>query len=255
MGEKEEPCFVDVVVFGEGGEVVYRGQGDHPFAVGVGGVTSVCPTCMAPAAARREVCITNSCGAFICAFNKQGREGLLIKNESFGGHSLMYHLAGVMQIHGPKVHFKGVKGCQGLERLSKAIGLPTAESKVFMCMYAMHLGKRVQTTHRGYLENRIHAAIPGVQVLGRVYDENLQVRLRLELRERRVWPGGCLRALGPDLGFPTAGAVPLTADVRVAHHGGVQFRLAWKDCPWTAEVEAASLRLCEWLGRGISSCC
>ena len=89
---------VDVVTFGGGKEVLYRAQGGHTYVAGVGGVASVCPNSMAPVGARRGVNLTNTCGAFICAFDKQGREGVIIKNESFGGHCLMYHVAGVMQV-------------------------------------------------------------------------------------------------------------------------------------------------------------
>lgn len=90
-------ALTDVIMFAENGEVLYRRHGTHPFVIGTDGVASVTPSKMTLPPPFKRVFLTNTCGDFLCPFYKQGREGLIIKNESFGNHSLIYHMDGVLQ--------------------------------------------------------------------------------------------------------------------------------------------------------------
>lgn len=90
---------MDVIEF-EGGhhQVIYRVHGEHCFKVGVDGVVCITETSIALPRAPNAPSITNICGSFKCAFEKQGREGILFKNQSFGGHHVMHHLDGLLQV-------------------------------------------------------------------------------------------------------------------------------------------------------------
>lgn len=95
----ESQSKMDVIEF-EGGhhQVIYRVHGEHCFKVGVDGVVSITETSIALPRAPNAPSITNICGSFKCAFEKQGREGILFKNQSFGGHHVMHHLDGLLQV-------------------------------------------------------------------------------------------------------------------------------------------------------------
>lgn len=90
---------MDVIEF-EGGHhpVIYRVHGEHRYKIGVDGVVRITHAGIALPRPPSAPSITNICGSFKCAFDKTGREGILFKNESFGGHHVMHHLDGLLQV-------------------------------------------------------------------------------------------------------------------------------------------------------------
>ena len=89
---------MDVIVFSTDGAVVYRQSGEHSFVAGMGGVTSVTKINMAAPKTHCSPFVTNICGAFRCPFYRQGREGILFNNPGFGGHQVMHHIDGLLQV-------------------------------------------------------------------------------------------------------------------------------------------------------------
>lgn len=82
----------------------------------------------------------------------------------------------------------------------------------------------------------------------RAFDENLNLRLRIDLSDPSKWPRPAFEVLGANLGFPNENTIPKGLDLCIAQYGGVQFRFAWEGCPWSPEVETSCLNLCEWVG-------
>ena len=141
---------------------------------------------------------------------------------------------------------------ENLERLAKATGLDRAENTVFMCVCSMHLGRRLQTKQHGHLERAVIRVIPGVQVVMRMME--LHIRLRLMCKRPSDWPEKLREALGPDLGFPH-GATPNSLHIRIAFHGHVQLRFGYPNPEWTRETQEATLRLCNHLADQFLKCC
>ena len=158
------------------------------------------------------------------------------------------------QLHGSKVHFRGAKGLQSIQRLGKAIGLLTPECSVFMCVCSMHLGRKLQTQQRGYMEKQIVKLIPGIHVIQRMVDENLHVRLQCVCPKAKDWWPTIKRALGDTLGFPD-GQTPTSLHIRVAFHGHVQLRVGFDNPEWSDQLEQATLDFCYYLGTQIMQCC
>ena len=104
-------------------EVLYRPTGAHSFVAGVGGVVSITSTEMATPRSARPLSTDNVCGGFRCPFYKQGREGLLIRNDTFGGYQAMHHLDGMMQV------FKSVDRACRMAFASASVGQPRPTMK------------------------------------------------------------------------------------------------------------------------------
>ena len=159
------------------------------------------------------------------------------------------------QLHGPKLHFRGVRGVDSLERLASATGLLTSENTVFMSVCSMHLGRRLQTKQHGHLEKAITRVVPGMQVVARMLEQNLHVRLRMVCKKVTDWPEPMRVALGVDhLGFPK-GDTPTSLHIRIAFHGHVQLRLGFANAKWTQQTQDATLALCHYLAAQILKCC
>jgi hypothetical protein len=98
MTARKGKSVMDVITFDTEGTVVYRDHADHSFKVGVGGVKSIATTLLSPPRTGSAPFVTNICGSFKCPFYKQGREGILFRNNGFGGHHVMHHIDGLLQV-------------------------------------------------------------------------------------------------------------------------------------------------------------
>ena len=154
-----------------------------------------------------------------------------------------------MQLHGSKLHFRGARGDAGIKRLAKAAGLFYDENVVFMCVCSMHLGKRIQTKKTAFFEQAIYPKLPGVQLVKRLFDENLHIRLSFRGKN---WLPPLQRRV--EFGFP-AGQAPTSLHIRIAFHGHVQMRVGFKDVLWSETLETSTLQLCSYLQQRIIECC
>ena len=136
---------MDVIGFEQGDVVLYRPVGQHLYVPGVEGVVSVTPTNMELPREGRRATVTNLCGAFLCPFYKQGREQLLVDNANFGGHKVIHHIDGLLQVRQesscslsssvtrecraatmPEKHCSELTVCVGGSSLAQMINLSTA---------------------------------------------------------------------------------------------------------------------------------
>lgn len=90
---------MDVITFSSSGLILYRPKGRHGYVEGVGGVLSVTGVEIPPPRSPRPASVTNLCGAFKAPFYKQGREQLLVQNSTFGGHNVIHHIEGLLQVY------------------------------------------------------------------------------------------------------------------------------------------------------------
>ena len=225
-------------------EVLYRPHGQHDYVPGAGRTLRVAQVNVRRTYCRRPAAITNLCGRFLCCFYHHGREGILIANGCFGGHQHMHHVDGMMQVHGPQIHFKGAQGVETLERMAAAAGLLDAGCRVYMCVCNMEMGKGAHTTADSCLAARVRSRIAKCRLVRPLCVNNLQVLFRTTDFEQ--WG---------EVGFP-AGAVPSSADLQVSHYGGVVVRITWADpCEWGPAVEAAALAFSQWVGDAVAECC
>lgn len=167
---------------------------------------------------------------------------------------LLTHFLFAPQLHGPTLHFRGARGMESVERLAAATGLDRADNGVFMCVCSLHLGRRLQTKQHGHFEMCITRVIPGVQVVKRIMEQNLHIRLRMVCKRPSDWPDSIRRELGPTLGFHE-GATPTSLHIRIAFHGHVQLRFGYLNTPWTKATEEATLNLCQYFAAQFLKCC
>lgn len=153
------------------------------------------------------------------------------------------------QLHGPKLHFRGARGVQSINRLAKAAGLLFNENVVFMCVCSMHLGRKIQTKQKGFFEKHISQRLPGIQMVTRMFDENLHIRLRYSGK-------GWLHKVkkNNDFDFPLT-EIPTSLHIRIAFHGHVQMRVGFNDVQWSETLETATLKICSYLQDKILECC
>ena len=139
-----------------------------------------------------------------------GRQGARIENlcGSFGqyvhsgclraalrranGQHEVYHLHGNVSISHGKGSFLAVRGYQGLERLSKALGLASPCNTVHMVVLTTRLGKRAQVSSGGLLEAALLCQSSAVRVMGRIFEHTNSVGFSITRSSRvhtRAGPG------------------------------------------------------------------
>ena len=225
-------------------ETLYRPHGKHDYAPGTGRTVQIVKVSVRRPYRRRPAAVTNVCGKFTSCFYHIGREPILVAHEGFGGHKHMHHVDGLMQVHGPQVHFKGAQDTDGVERLAAAAGLLDASCLVYMCVCNLEVGKGIHTAQGSCLLDRLCMQIDGCKPVRQMYYNNLHLLLKVDAFGQAGQPA-----------FPP-GAVPSAADLQVSHYGGLAVRITWAHgCAWGRPVEAAALAFSQWVGDTMEECC
>lgn len=184
--------------------------------------------------------VENLCGSFKTYVCVQGLGPVIQKTQNaFGRQYEMYHLHGNVSINQNKASFMGVRGMQSLGRLSSALRLETPCNVVHMAVICVKLGKRVQVSQGGLIEDVLSKWIDHVRLMYRMLEYNNTLRFTIYnfkdvFKFREDWR-------------------PDNNDWSVTGRGTLLVRLTWRKLEWTQEVEDACLDLCnrtaDWLKR------
>jgi len=184
--------------------------------------------------------VENLCGSFTTYVCVHGLSSVIQKTQNaFGRQHEMYHLHGNVSINQNKASFMGVRGMRSLEKLASALRLETPGNVVHMAVICVKLGKRVQVSQGGLIEDRVSRWVDHVRVMSRMLEYNNTLRFNITnfkgvFSFRDEWR-------------------PDNNDWSVTGRGTLLVRLTWRKLKWTQEVEDACLDLCnrtaEWLGR------
>ena len=241
---------MDAIVLADSQGVLYRAQGTHSFKPGEHGVQSVGsfhPAESPPAS--REVIIENISGRFDAPLDATPFASVLQRGRKcFGYHKELLHAEGTLYLYGGNpcsVHFKGCQGMVALEGIATSLALPTSAAKVHMGVFSARMGMLVNTSHCSYFEAMVARRFRSIRVVGRMFDMNLMVRLRVQRFNAVDMPG--LDA-EPSL-------TPSSIDITVSGRGTVLLRFSWAGCVWTRATEAQVVAFCEGLVETFRSCC
>ena len=199
--------------------------------------------------------IENLCGRYSEYVSGAGLDRVVKRN---GTQKEIFHLHGNILINQGVGWFMGVRGVDGLERLSKVLSLSSPSNLVHMAVLTTKLGKRVQVSANGLLETNLEKHAEHLRVGGRMYEHTNAVRFTVTRFE------------APQFRMPE-GMTPDNNDWMVTGKGMLIIRLSWrkldseperdssagppKGIQWCPAVEQACLDLCdrvtEWIGR----CC
>jgi hypothetical protein len=90
---------MDVIVFKEGSQTLYRTPGDHSFTASDVNVLRIYEGFDGTAYQRMPTIIDNLCGSFTGPFSKQGYESVTMPCKAFfGSQGEMYHSEGTLQV-------------------------------------------------------------------------------------------------------------------------------------------------------------
>jgi hypothetical protein len=200
---------------------------------------------------RQGARIENLCGRYTEYVSGAGLDRVVKRN---GTQKEFFHLHGNILINQGVGWFMGVRGADGMERLSKALSLSSPSNLVHMAVLTSKLGKRVQVSANGLLETNLEKHTEHLRVGGRMYEHTNAVRFTVHKFE------------APQFRMPE-GMNPDNNDWMVTGKGMLIIRLSWRKVDseqdpspprgirWCREVEEACLDLCnrvtEWIGR----CC
>lgn len=185
--------------------------------------------------------IENLCGSFREYTSTHGLEGVIKSTQTcLGRQKELFHLHGNVTIYQGKAAFMAVRGMSGLEKLSRALNLSSAENIVHMAVLSGRIGSRVHVAESGLLETNLAYHSKWIRVEGRMYEYTNTVRLRV------------LKFEGPVFYLPEA-IRPDNNDWMVTGKGIIIIRLTWRSLSWSRENEEACLAMCtravEWLKR------
>lgn len=177
--------------------------------------------------------IENLCGSFTERVESSVLKGVVMNTVSpFGRQREVYTLHGNVTINQGRGSFMGAQSVAGLERLASMLDLSTSENVVHMAVICGKIGKRLQVSSSGLLETKLNKFASNVRIEGRMYDHTNTVRLHVfKFEDDGLFE--LARAFRPDKN-----------DWTVTGRGTVMIRFTWKRVRWTAESEAACMRLC-----------
>jgi len=90
---------MDIIVFKEGGQVLYRPPAEHGWSALSPEVERICHGFDGTAYPRRPTMIDSLCGAFTCPFEKGGYKSVILPcNAFFGSQGEMFHSEGTLQV-------------------------------------------------------------------------------------------------------------------------------------------------------------
>lgn len=143
------------------------------------------------------------------------------------------------------IGFKGVRGHAALRELIRDAFLPDAAAgMVHMGVFSSCLGRRLQTSPGGYIENRVSEGMRWMDVGGRSMDQVNVVRLVVV-----DWG-----AVGLAQEF-----CPAANDLVVTCRGSVLHRFLWNGpgggLEWTPEAEAAVVEACQRVADAVGGAC
>ena len=163
----------------------------------------------------------------------------------FGMQKEIYHVNGhvsVMNAPGLKkaVNFKGVKGFKRVMEIALDLLMPEGSyGAVHMGVFSSCIGKRLQTSEWGYLENRIRQGISWLQIEARIEQNNV---IRLSVVN---WDA---------VGLPQPYR-PIGNDMVITGKGSILHRFKWPSMQWTLEAEHAVIEACQRTSDFIGSIC
>jgi len=238
---------MDLISF-DTGERIYRDSGDHPYYVGYEGIISVTPVRALPyfaSSSCRQPVVKNLCGRFTTYLQGYLSHGPVSSESArgFGRHQELFHVHGTVTVHCGVAYFRGCAGVASVRALSRDLFFETPVCEVFMGVFKVCLGRRLDTSPGCFLESCVRARFRCLRVINRIEEIHQSVKLHSERYDPEELP------------YLTGDLVPSSLDVTVTGKGVVLLRLSWRKCPWGEDVESSALRFCGWLGDRLRECC
>ena len=185
---------------------------------------------------RQGARIENLCGRYTEYVTGAGLDRVVKRT---GTQREVFHLHGNVLINQGVGWFMGVRGVDGLQRLSRTLSLSSESNLVHMAVLTSKLGKRVQVSPNGLLETNLEKHSEHLRVVGRMYEHTNAVRFTLTKFE------------APQFRMPE-GMTPDNNDWMVTGKGMIIIRLSWRKVE--SEQEPSPPRGVQWC-RGVEDAC
>jgi hypothetical protein len=193
---------------------------------------------------RQPARIENLCGSFRERIFRENFATALVHTPScFGDQPQLHHLEGNVTICGAKACFMGARSFEGLARLSRAMRLSEPKCVVYIGVFCVKLGVRIQVSPGGLLETNLRRHAGTVRVEGQLLENNNSLRFDVGNFERE----------GPFALEPAYR--PAHNDWTVTSKGTVILRMNWSRIEWSQQCEDACLRMCERAADALRECC